>query len=334
MGRVAITDVASAAGVSKTTVSNFYNAPHKLSEPVRARVAAAIQSLGYVRSDAARQLRAGRSTVIGHLTIDIGSMWFSEVANEVEKLAADAGLHVLVANTAGNKARERQYLELFAAQQVRGVIVAAQGDVDAQLEKLQGFGIPFVLTGQKSESPARASVSVDDRAGGYLAVKHLIDRGKRRICFVGGPLDIRQINDRFRGASQAVRETPDASLEIVLVEERTLSEGRNAAQALLSRTQERMPDGIFAANDLLAIGLLDGIQRDGRLKVPEDIAVIGYDDLDIGSTNSVPVSTIHTPPRAYGRAAINLLLQQLEGPVNAEQRHVVFEPEVIARSST
>ncbi len=334
MRRVAITDVASAAGVSKTTVSNFYNAPHKLSEPVRARVAAAIQSLGYVRSDAARQLRAGGSTVIGHLTIDIGSVWFSEVANEVEKLAAEAGFHVLVANTAGSRERERQYLELFAGQQVRGVIVAAQGDVDAQLQKLRGLGIPFVLTGRKSESPSQASVSVDDRAGGYLAVKHLIERGKRRICFVGGPLDIRQVNDRFHGASQAVRETPEATLEIVLVEERTLPEGRNAAQTLLNRGPERIPDGIFAANDLLAIGLLDGILRDGRLKVPEDIAVIGYDDLEIGSTNSVPVSTIHTSPRAYGRAAINLLLQQFDVAGNAEQRHVVFEPQLIARSST
>ncbi|WP_115787622.1 LacI family DNA-binding transcriptional regulator [Arthrobacter silvisoli] len=334
MGRVAITDVASAAGVSKTTVSNFYNAPHKLSEPVRARVSAAIQSLGYVRSDAARRLRAGSSTVIGHLTIEIGSAWFSEVANEVEKLAAEAGFHVLVANTAGNKERERQYLELFAAQQVRGVIVASQGDVEPQLQKLQGFGIPFVLTGQKSESPFQASVSVDDRAGGYLAVKHLIERGKRRICFVGGPLEIRQVSDRFHGASQAVSETPKATLEIVLVEERTLSEGRNVAQKLLSRGPERVPDGIFAANDLLAIGLLDGILRDGRLGVPEDVAVIGYDDLEVGSTNSVPVSTIHTSPRAYGRAAINLLLQQFDGPGNTEQRHVVFEPQLIIRSST
>ncbi|SDW90390.1 LacI family transcriptional regulator [Arthrobacter sp. cf158] len=334
MGKVAIGHVAEAAGVSKTTISNYFNAPEKISPAVRARIGVAIETLGYVRSDAARQLRAGRSTVIGYVVFEVGNTYFSDIAQAVEQRAAEAGLHVLIANNAADRKRERAYLDLFAAQQVRGVIVAPLDNIEPQLETLRKRGIPSVMTGRKAETSSQPSVSVDDALGGYLAAKHLIGRGCKSLAFVGGPLDLQQIHERLQGAAKAVGEAEDVVLEIHTVEERTVAAGRTAAAQLVNRPAAKIPDGIFAANDFLGIGLIDGIHKSTRLRVPNDIAVIGFDDLDVAASGAVPLTTMHTPPFDYGRAIVELLLSELGELPAPETRHIVFEPTLIQRASS
>lgn len=334
MSRVVSKDVAIEAGVSKTTVSNYFNSPEKLSPDVAERVRGAIEKLGYIRNDVARQLRAGRSNVIAYVVFEVSNTYFSDVADAIERRAAEAGLFVIVGNNNGDRDRESAYLELFEAQGVRGIIIAPTGHVEQTLDAIRKRGTPSVMTGVLAEMPDQPSVSVENARGGYLAAQHLLAIGRRHLAFLGGPLDIRQISDRFLGASQAVSETPGATLEVYPVDERSIQSGMRSARRILDTEPARRPDGVFAANDLLGIGLVDGLLQNSDLKIPEDVAIIGFDDLDIGNTGLIPLSTIRTPHEDFGRVAVELLLAELgELPARSE-RHVVFEPELVVRAST
>lgn len=334
MTRVVSADVAADAGVSKSTVSNFFNAPEKLSADVAQRIQASIDKLGYVRNDAARQLRAGRSNVIAYVVFEVGNTYFSDVANAMDRRAAEAGLFVTLGNNNGDLQRERAYLELFEAQGVRGLVVAPVGPIDPVLELMRKRGTPSVITGRPSQSPDQPSISVENTRGGYLAAKHLLDSGRSHLAFVGGPLSIQQISDRLAGASLAVQEKPGATLEIHAVSERTVEAGRKAAAAFLAAPAGRRPDGVFAANDMVALGIINAISEGSTLRVPDDIAVIGFDDLDIATAGSVPLSTIRTPHDDYGRITIELLLAELGELPPLPEKQVVLQPELVARAST
>lgn len=334
MAKVISRDVALAAAVSKTTVSNYFNSPDKLSAEVRERIRVAIDTLGYVRNDAARQLRAGKSNVIAYVMFELGNSYFSDVANAIEKRAAEAGLFVVLGNNGGDRHRETSYLELFEAQGVRGLIVAPLGPVDSYLEAVRKRGTPSVITGREATNDDQPSISVENTRGGYLAAQHLIEQGKRNLVFVGGPLDIRQINDRLLGTSQAVQENSGVSLEIFPVNERTLGQGRHVATRIMQTDPSRRPDGIFAANDTLAVGIIQGLLQSPEVQIPDDIAVIGFDDLDIASSGVVPLSSVRTSHEDYGRIAVELLLAELGEMPPREKKHIILQPEIVQRSST
>jgi LacI family transcriptional regulator len=175
-------------------------------------------------------------------------------------------------------------------------------------------------------------VAVDDVAGGRLAVRHLCERGRRRLAYVGGPSGLRQITDRLTGARAAVEEFAGVTLEVIPTDEPSVLAGRAAGEELSTRPLGRRPDGVFCANDLLAIGLLQGLTG-GGLRVPDDVALIGYDDIDFARSAGVPLSSIRQPSRDIGTTAIELLIAAADAPT-AEPRHVVFLPELVARAST
>jgi LacI family transcriptional regulator len=191
-----------------------------------------------------------------------------------------------------------------------------------------------VLVDRQTDDDRFSSVAVDDVAGGYLAVRHLIDTGRRRIAFVGGPGSLRQVSDRLAGARKAVSETPDAELEVIDTEALTVLQGRQAGESIRSRPLENRPDAIFAANDLLAMGVLQALSMLGGVRVPEDIALIGYDDIDFASAAVVPLSSIRQPSALLGHTAVDLLLREAAAPEGFQHEHVVFQPELVVREST
>jgi LacI family transcriptional regulator len=329
---VGIKDVAATAGVSVGTVSNVLNRADKVSPAAAQRVLAAIEELGYVRNDAARQLRAGRSTSVGLIVLDVRNPFFTDVARGAEDAAAIAGLSVLVGNSDENVARESAYLDLFEEQRVHGVLISPFGDVTPRLARLRSRGIPAVLVDRLSADRAFSSVSVDDVAGGRLAVEHLLDAGRRRIAFVGGPLEIRQVSDRLEGARQAVN-AGNATLEVLTTAALTVLEGRLIGQELLARPAADRPDALFAANDLVAMGLLQALVMNGTLLVPGDIALIGFDDIDFASAAVVPLSSVRQPSQLIGETALRILLEEAADPDLAPQQ-VVFQPELVVRAST
>ena len=334
---VSIKDVAERAGVALGTVSNVLNRPEKVAEATRQRVRAAIEELGFVRNDAARQLRAGKSRTIGLVVLDVRNPFFTDVGRGAEDRAAEAGLSILLGNSDQQPEREAAYLDLFAEQRVQGVLLSPIAGVLPRLERLRSQGTPTVLVDRLAEGRSFSSVSVDDVAGGYLAVSHLIAQGCGRIAFAGGPLSILQVADRLQGANQAIAEHAGTQLEVLSRPALTVHSGRSMGQSILQRPPAARPDGVFAANDLIAVGLLQSFSMLGNVRVPEEIALVGYDDIDFASATVVPLSSVRQPSHLIGRTAVDLLLREVQArssevPVEFEQ--VVFEPELVIRESS
>lgn len=334
---VGIREVAARAGVSVGTVSNVLNKPDKVAPGTVERVQAAIDELGFVRNDAARQLRAGRSRTIGLVVLDVRNPFFTEVARGAEDRAAEDGMTVLLGNSDEKPERERAYLDLFEEQRVHGVLVSPVDDDLPRLERLRSRGTPVVLVDRQAPELGFPSVAVDDVAGGRLAAQHLLERGRRRIAYVGGPAALHQVADRLEGARQAVAEVPGASLEVVPTLGLTVLHGRAAGESLRTRDVGDRPDAVFAANDLLALGVLQALVMtpapNTGCRVPEDIAIIGYDDIDFAASAVVPLTSIRQPAALIGHTAVELLLRTVTQP-HAAPSEVVYQPELVVRAST
>lgn len=331
---VSVREVAAAASVSVGTVSNVLNRPAKVSPSTVERVQRAIEELGFVRNDAARQLRAGRSRSIGLVVLDVGNPFFAEVARGAEDRAAEAGMTVLLGNSDESIDRESAHLELFREQRVNGVLVTPASNDLTMLARLSRGGVPVVLVDHEMPDTGFGSVAVDDVQGGYLAASHLLEAGRRRIAFVGGPHTIRQVADRLEGARRAVAEVAGATIEAVEMPALSVLQGRAAGEMLRARPVGQRPDGVFAANDLLAVGALQAFTIMADIRVPEDIALIGYDDIDFASATVVPLSSIRQPAHLIGYTAADLLLKDLDDPNGSHERNVRFRPELVVREST
>ncbi len=334
MAGVRIRDVAEHAGVSVGTVSNVLNRPGEVSPDSVERVNRAIEELGYVRNDAARKLRAGVSTTVGFVVLDGQNPFFTDVVRGAEDEASSHNLAILYGNTDEDVARERMYLDLFEEQQVRGVLISPYGDIHSRLERLRARGIPAVLVDRFSGDGRFSSVSVDSVAGGRMAVEHLIDSGRRRIAFVGGPFEIQQVRDRLAGARVAAENAvAPVEVEVVATEATTVAAGVAAGARILARPRGERPDALVAANDLVALGLLQALIVEGRMLVPDEIAIIGFDDIPFAAAAAVPLSSMRQPSRMIGRTALRILLEETADP-DLIPRQTVFLPELVVRRST
>ncbi|MGW2887046.1 LacI family DNA-binding transcriptional regulator [Streptomyces griseoruber] len=332
---VGIKDVARAAGVSVGTVSNVINRPDTVATETRARVLSAIDRLGYVRSESARQLRAGRSRIMGLLVLDMGNPFFVDVARGAERAARDAGLGVMVCNSAESVGEEAEYLSLFAEQRVRGVLLTPADATGRNIESFRRHGIPFVLVDRVSEGTTECSVSVDDVAGGALAVRHLIDAGHRSLAYVSGPPGFNQVRDRRTGALNALAEAGLGSdrLRELPTERLDVAAGRDAGARLLGLADR--PTAVFCANDLLALGVLQAMYAAG-VGVPDDLAIVGYDDIEFAAAAAVPLTSVRQPAVTMGALAAEMLLEETEEGSGRrhEHRRVVLQPELVVRRSS
>ncbi len=327
---VSVKDVAARAGVSVGTVSNVLNSPAKVAVETAERVHRAISELGFVRNDAARQLRAGTSRCIGFVVLDVGNPFFTDLARSAEARAAESGLAVLIANSGEQRDREAAGLDLFEEQRVRGVLISPVDEITGRLERLRSRGTPSVLVDRLASTPGFSSVSVDDVAGGRTAVQHLLEGGRRRILFIGGPLDLEQVRDRLRGAREAVAAVPGAQLEVLPVGALTVRHGVDAGREILA--MDEPPDAVFAANDLVALGVLQAVGLIGGLRVPQDLALVGYDDIEFAASAGVPITSMRQPRERMGAIAVDLLLAEIDGA--DERSRIVLQPELVVRESS
>ena len=318
MVSASVKDVAALARVSIGTVSNVLNRPEIVSPETVERVTLAMEKLSYVRNEAARQLRVGHSHALGLITLSGGNPFFTELTTAAEDSAAEAGFSVIAGNSDEKK---------------RGVLISPVGNVAPRLRRMRERGIPSVLVDRVSKDLSISSVSVDDVAGGTLAVQHLLDTGRRRIAFVGGPQEIRQVSDRLQGARQAVAAHPGATIEVIALPALTVQEGRLAGEAIVERSPGERPDAIFAANDLLAIGLLQALSIQGNIAIPNEIALVGYDDILFASASVVPLTSIRQPSRLIGETAVQILLEEADDP-DLEPRQILYQPELVIRASS
>ncbi|KRV49128.1 LacI family transcriptional regulator [Wenjunlia vitaminophila] len=335
MGRmVGIKDVARHAGVSVGTVSNVINHPDMVSPQTRARVQTAIDRLGYVRSESARQLRAGLSRIMALLVLDMGNPFFVDVARGAERAAREAGLGVMVCNSAQSPSEEAEYLSLFAEQRVRGVLITPADGSGNNLASFARHGIPFVLVDRQTIDDTTCSVAVDDVAGGALAARHLVSAGHTTIAYVSGPGHLQQVRDRREGALRALAEAglPPESLVELPTERLDVAAGRDAGSRLLGLRPS--VTAVFCANDLLALGVLQSLFAAG-VHVPGDLALVGYDDIEFAAAAAVPLTSVRQPAVTMGRMAAELLLEET-GPDAEQHRHrnVLLQPELVVRDSS
>jgi LacI family transcriptional regulator len=332
---VSIREVAALAGVSVGTVSNVLNRPEVVAEATRNRVLAAIRELGFIRNESARQLRAGRSRAIGLVVLDVANPFFTDVARGVEDEASEAGLVVILCNSDDKKAKESRYLEVLEEHRVQGILITPVAGADARLARVQRRGTPIVLLDSRSPSRGQCSVSVDDLLGGDLAISHLLESGHERIAFVGGPSSIRQVADRRDGALRALEQAGRSPADLHVLETAALNvpAGKSAAGVLADLPAGRRPTAVFCANDLLALGVLQEMTS-RRIRVPEDVAIVGYDDVDFAAAAAVPLSSVRQPRQQLGRAAAQLLIEEALGDGAHRHRQVVFEPDLVIRTSS
>jgi LacI family transcriptional regulator len=334
---VSMKDVAALAGVSLGTVSNVLNSPALVSEATRSRVEDAIAKLGWVRNESARQLRAGRSRSIGMVVMDVANPFFTDIVRGVEDYVHRLGYTLQLGNSAQQTEREAAHLQLFGQHRVRGVLFAPIKQAGQQVVELRRQGIPVVIVDRASENAPYCSVAVDDVEGGRLAVDHLVAQGHRHIAFVGGPMIIKQVRDRHFGAQIALSQLGDSGqLTTISTERLDTGSGTMAASQLVALPSGERPSAVFAANDLLAIGLLQGFVTHG-VPVPDQISLIGYDDIAFAASAAVPLSSIRQPRQALGVRAAELLFAEiaaLDNDAPHEHQHIQFTPDLVVRRST
>ncbi|UFU02565.1 LacI family transcriptional regulator [Ruania suaedae] len=330
--RPSVTDVAREAGVSVGTVSNVLNRPDTVSPGTREKVEAAIESLHFVRNASARQLRSGEITTVGAVVLDIANPFFTEMARGIEDRLAQDDHTLMLCSSDEDPHREARFLRLFEERGVRGVLATpSNGSLDALLS-LRERGTDVVLLDHTSPVPDIGSVAVDDVGGASLAMNHLLDLGHTRLAFVNGPLTLRQCVDRRDGVIQTLTARGLDPAE-ALVEVNLDALNPNAADAAVHRllaSAGPRPTAMFCANDVTALGALRAL-RDGGISIPEDMAVVGYDDVIFASMLTTPLTSVRQPMHTLGWTAADMLLR---GPDAEQPRQVEFAPELVVRASS
>jgi LacI family transcriptional regulator len=332
---VSIREVAAHAGVSVATVSNVLNRPEIVAQPTRDRVSAAIRDLGFVRNESARQLRAGHSRTIGLVVLDVANPFFTDLARGVEDEVSKAGLAVILCNSDDQERKEKRYLELLEEHRVAGVLITPVAGAGSRLARLQKRGTPVVLVDSRSPSRGQCSVAVDDVLGGDLALSHLLAAGHERIAYVSGPPAIRQVADRHEGALRALAREgrPAGSLLVLDAGSLNVAGGQKAGAEIAALPAADRPTAVFCVNDLTALGFLQEMTRN-RIRVPEDISIVGYDDIDFAAAAAVPLTSVRQPRQQLGRTAARMLIEEAAADESHQHQQVIFEPQLIVRQST
>jgi len=334
MARQTIREVAERASVSLGTVSNVLNKPELVAPETRERVLAAINELGFVRNHAARQLRGVKSKAIALIVLDFDNPFFTEVARGVEHAAAQADHLVILASSATAASREDQALRLLEEQRVAGILMSpATSSPSPRLREIRRRGTPIVLLDRHRKRRDQCSVAINDTSGGRQVGEHLVALGHKRIGLINGLRTLKPCAER-RGGLFEVIEASDAQVAArheLEMDEMTTEAGERGMSELLSRG--RPPSAVFCGNDLMAIGAERAALAHG-LAIPDDVAIVGYDDIRFAATSLVPLTSVHNPAYDLGYQAAGLLIEEATDGAHHQHRNVLLEPELIARAST
>jgi LacI family transcriptional regulator len=316
-----IVEVARRARVSTSTVSHVVNRTRFVSPQSRARVEEAIRTLGYRPNALARSLRVGRTHTLGLVIPDSANPFFAEVGRAIELAAFEAGFSVILCNTENEREKEQLYLGVLAKKQVEGIVLAAADERSDPLRTLLHGRVPVVAVDRERRGLALDTVLTDNRGGGLLATRHLLALGHRRIGCVTGPARLSTTAQRLLGYRRALRDAGvPADDALVVAADFHPAAGAAALRALLALP--RPPTAVFACNDLMALGVLSAAAEAGR-RVPEDLAVVGYDDIELAAFAMPPLTTVAQPKAEMGRAIVKLLVDRIRDGRLPPQRAVL-----------
>ncbi len=323
-----IREVSRLAGVSNATVSRVLNGTVPVSPEVTKRVLDAVRQLGYRPNAFARALVTNRSGGLGMAVNDVASPYFGLVIRGVEAAAEDAGMHLLISSGHADAAKERAALEFLADRRSDALIAHIEGLADEELLPYLQQETPLVVVGRRIPGYEERSVYLDNEAGGYMATSHLLEQGHRHIAHVTGPYRFPDSRARRLGFERAMQEAglrPDP--ELILEADFEEEGGYLAMQQLLGRAPQLT--AVFMGNDQMAAGAFIAL-REAGLSIPDDVSVVGYDDVSLGRYLYPTLTTIRQPLEAMGRAAVRAVLALLNGEEGVTNR---FEPELIVRQS-
>ncbi len=324
--RVTIRDVAAAAHVHASTVSRVLSSPDLRVTPARQRVLDAVRRLGYRPNLLARALSSQRAPVVPLLVPDVANWFFAEVARGAEGAAAAAGFSLVLCNTESDPRREREYLESLAALQVPFAVVVPTDEASATAIRVFATHCPVVTLDRLIEGLGVPSATVDNRLGGRLATQHLLDLGHCRVACIAGPLTTSTGRARVQGYTQAM--AANGREPVVIQGGFTTRDGVKAAGRFLDI--EPRPTAVVAANDLCAIAFIHELEHRG-LRVPADVSVVGFDDLEFAAYWRPSLTSIHQPARRLGALAVELALRALE---TGEAPQLRLRPRLVTREST
>jgi LacI family transcriptional regulator len=327
---VSLRDVAKTAKVSVGTVSNVLNRPEIVAEKTLNKVRETIKELGFVPNGFARHLRSGNSRTLGLVVPDVSNPFFTEVARGVEDAASKRDYAVFLCNTDESVTKEDRYINVLTEQQVRGVLITPSDSKADRLDVLRERGISVALIDREIKGQEQCSVSVDDINGGQLAIEYLTSLGHKDIAWVCGPESIPQVAERGAGVAKAAKASA-ANITTIRITLMNTLQGEEAARKILELPTR--PTAIFCANDLLALGVIR-ILTTNKVKVPQQISVLGYDNIDFAASAGIPLSSIAQPAYQMGVTAANLLLDECEEGENHRHEQIRFQPQLIERSST
>jgi LacI family transcriptional regulator len=328
---VTMLEVAKRAGVTKQTVSNVVRGRAIVSAETKARVEAAIAELSYTPNLVARSLATGTTMIIGFIVPTIANPFYSEVVEVVETLLEEHGYHLLLATTRGDGERARRHLSTLTSRSVDALLVAGDFDLHGRLSELREGGPPVVLCAWEVDPPDTLPViTIDYEMAGYLAGQHLRGLGHRRVVVIA---DLPAHRIRVGGARRAFAEDgidiPDAA--VFPAPDATPESGYEAAVLALRAAQR--PTGVVASTDAIALGVMQAALHLG-LRVPEDLSVVGIDDIPQAAHAHPPLTTVALPKRRMAKQATELLLRGIAENRPAEAKLTLLRPEILARASS
>ncbi len=330
---ITLKELAVRARVHPSTISRVANHDPRLriGPRTRARIEALLEKTQYRPNGVARGLKLRQTFVLAVVIPDITNPFFAALYRGIEDAAAQRDYNVILCNTDGSPERERSHLQSLDSRRVDGVILASTYLKDPAVAWLRRRRIPYVLANRFSDARADPFVGSDDVLGARLATAHLLSTGRRRVGHLAGVANVSTAVLRRRGYEAALRDAglqPDPSN----IEEAGFSEegGARAMERLLARADP--PTGVFAVTDMTAIGAC-AAARDRGLRIPDDLAVVGYNDIPLASRLVPGLTTMRVPIHDFGTAAATLLLARLDGAPPMPRR-VIFTPELVVRGST
>jgi len=333
-----IKDVAALAGVSFTTVSHVLNDTRPVSADARRRVLAAVDEIGYLPSAVARSLRKSETKIVGVLVPNVQNPFFAELVCGVEESCRLAGYSVFLCNSDNDPKRQQQYMRTLLEKRVDGLLLSSAGDDEALAHIFKMASVPSVTVDRLVPGARADRVSVNNQQGACNAVRHLIELGHRRIACISGPSEFEVARERCEGWRQALREAGMVPDESLVIESDFSSPGgyESARQMLRSQGQGDgagpAVTGIFASNDMMAIGALRAAAELG-FKVPQQVSIVGFDDIELSRYVFPALTTVGCGVRQLGTEAGRVLIDRIEHP-GGELKEVLLTPHLVVREST
>jgi LacI family transcriptional regulator len=322
-------DVAKQAQVSIGTVSNVLNRPTNVSESTRLKVRNAIDMLGFI-PDRNNVGSSSSSKIVGLILPIAQNPFYDELAQGIEDALAKDSYRVLIGYSREDTSIELQLLTSMAEANFKGIIVTPVGPNNQVFEKFIDQNVRVSYLSQTDEEPDQCSVSIDQVRGGYIGIEYLAKLGHKKIMWVSGPEHHHQSNQRFVGITQAAQQF-GITLDVVTSPSLDFISGENIAPHIIARGP--LPDAIFAGNDALALGIMNYFHKVG-VPVPGQISVLGYDNVSYAESALVPLTTVSQTPYQLGWTMGSQMLAEFEPSVDHVHQHVVFQPQIIERSST